>query len=96
MKQGRNVKIKGVMKISHCFVISLPQKPSGFREGLGIFCIMVTLYTLMGLYGNFDKHFIFYCAWDILKAFSFQPNSFMLLFELTMELGAREACVMDI
>ena len=78
--------------VARLFITLIP----GFREGLGIFCIMVTLYTLMGLYGNFDKHFIFYCAWDILKAISFQPDSFMLLFELTLELWAREACVMDI
>ena len=65
-------------------------------QGEAWYILLVTLYTLMGLYGNFDKHFIFYCAWDILKAISFQPDSFMLLFELTLELWAREACVMDI
>ena len=65
-------------------------------QGEAWYILLVTLYTLMGLYGHLDKHFKFYCAWDILKAFSFQPYGFMLPFELTMEFGAREACVMDI
>ena len=31
-------------------------------QGEAWYILLVTLYTLMGLYGNFDKHFIFYCA----------------------------------
>ena len=57
---------------------------------------MMTLYTVIGLYGRLDRYFVFYCTWDIWKAFPFQPDGFMLFLELNSDFWAREAYFMDI
>ena len=46
---------------------------------------MMTLYTVIGLYGRLDGYFVFYCTWDIWKAFPFQPDGFMLFLELNSD-----------
>ena len=42
---------------------------------------------MIGLYGRLDRYFVFYCTWDIWKAFPFQPDGFMLFLELNSDFG---------